>query len=41
MLFSNVQGSADNTAHYEVPTLLPVPEPSALALTTPGLDAEA
>jgi hypothetical protein len=37
MRFSNAQGSPDNPAVYEVATLLPVPEPSALALMTLGL----
>jgi hypothetical protein len=37
MLFSNALGSPDNPALYEVATLLPVPEPSALALMTLGL----
>jgi hypothetical protein len=38
MLFSNAQGSADNPALNQVATLLPMPEPSGLALMTRGLD---
>jgi hypothetical protein len=37
MLFSNALGSANNPALYELATLLPVPEPSAVALMSLGM----